>query len=151
MKQYNRLTNAGLLLTSAFLLLASPAARAGLDNVNIIDPRPITLAGGTHALPVTVVSGTIGSTTSGAANEVNSQITTSTTASTLIIARPTRVGCLIKNLDAAITVYIGKATVTAGNGMPLKPGDSVVVSAQILWQVIAASGTPIVAVADEYN
>lgn len=87
----------------------------------------------------------------GAANQANSQVATSTSAATLVIARPTRVGCLVKNTDATITVYIGKATVTSANGMPLKAGESVVVTAQTLIQVIAASGTPTVAVFDEFN
>lgn len=135
----------------ALLALIIPPAFGGVDNVNIIDPKPISLAGGSRALPVSVVSGSINATSGGAANVANSQVTASTTAGTLVIARPTRVSCLVRNLDAAITVYIGKATVTAANGMPLKAGESVVISAVTLWQVIAASGTPTVAILDEYN
>lgn len=97
------------------------------------------------------ITGTITASMGGAAHEANSQVATSTTAGTLIIARPTRVGCLIKNLDATITIYIGAATVTSANGMPLKAGESVVVTAQTLYQVIAASGTPTVAVLEEFN
>lgn len=87
----------------------------------------------------------------GAAHEANSQVTASTSAATLIAARATRRSCLIKNTDATITVYIGAATVTAGNGMPLKAGESVSISAVTLVQVIAASGSPVVAVFDEYD
>ena len=87
----------------------------------------------------------------GAQHVANSQVATSTTAGTLVVARPTRTSCLVRNLDASITVYIGKATVTSGNGMPIKAGESVVITGQGLWQVIAASGTPTVAVIDEYN
>lgn len=127
-------------LTLLFLLVLAWPAWA--DNVFVTN-------GADH--PVSVTGSFSASAATGAVNVANSQVTTSTTAGTLIAARPTRVSCLIRNTDAAITVYIGKATVTAGNGMPLKAGDSVVVTAQVLWQVIAASGTPVVAVADEYN
>ena len=87
----------------------------------------------------------------GALHHANSQVTTSTTAGTLIIARGTRTSCLIRNLDATISVYIGSATVTSANGMLLKAGESVVVTDKTLLQVIAASGAPVVAVFDEYN
>lgn len=87
----------------------------------------------------------------GAARQANSQVTASTTAGTLIVARATRRGCLIRNLDATISVYIGAATVTSSNGMLLKAGESVVVSGVTLYQVIAASGSPVVAVIDEYD
>jgi hypothetical protein len=134
-----RLTTFGL-LTFAFLLLTSSPAWSN-DRVLVINDS---------TLPVPV-TGTIGASMSGAAHEANSQVTATGTAGTLIIARATRVGCLIKNTDASITVYIGAATVTAANGMPLKAGESVVVSAQTLIQVISASGSPVVAVFDEYN
>lgn len=86
-----------------------------------------------------------------AANLDTNQVTASTTAGTLVIARPTRLSVLFRNLDAAISVYVGKATVTAGNGMLLRAGESVVFSSVGLIQVIAASGNPVVAYADEYN
>lgn len=123
-----------LMLTCATLALAADV------QVNNPTSRPV---------PVNMVAG--GTVAVGATNEANSQVATSTAAATLVIARPTRVSCLVRNLDATITVYIGKATVTAGNGMPLKAGESVVITAVTLWQVIAASGTPTVAVIDEYN
>src|ERR1022692_34094 len=61
----------------------------------------------------------------GAANLASSQVTTSTSASTLAVARPTRTSVLFRNLDSTISVYIGPATVTAANGMLLKAGESV--------------------------
>lgn len=97
------------------------------------------------------VSGTVTATPGGAAHAATSQVATSTVAATLAIARPTRVGLLVRNLDTSISVYIGPATVTSGNGMLLKAGESVVVTAVTLWQVIAASSTPNVAICDEYN
>lgn len=97
------------------------------------------------------IAGTITSTAGGSAHVATSQVATSGTAGTLAIARATRVGLLVRNLDTSISVYIGPATVTSGNGMLLKAGESVVVTAVTLWQVIAASGTPTVAIVDEYN
>lgn len=87
----------------------------------------------------------------GAANVSVSQVTASTSAATLAIARATRRGLLIRNTDAAITVYIGPATVTSGNGFPILAGESLPVTWVGLWQVIAASGSPVVAIADEYD
>lgn len=87
----------------------------------------------------------------GAANLATGQVALSTTAATAVVARPTRRGVTLKNLDAAITIYYGPATVTAGNGMELKPGESTVVTWVGLIQAIAASGTPTIAVADEYD
>jgi hypothetical protein len=82
---------------------------------------------------------------------VTSQVATSTTAGTLAVARPTRTSVTFVNMDASITVYIGPATVTAGNGFPLLAGQSITLYTTALIQVIAASGTPTVAVGDEYN
>jgi len=87
----------------------------------------------------------------GAANIASSQVTTSTSAATLAIARATRRSILIRNMDAAISVYVGPATVTTGNGMLLKAGESCPFTCVGLIQVIAASGTPVVAIADEYD
>lgn len=87
----------------------------------------------------------------GAANVASSQVTTSGSAGTLAIARATRRSLTIKNIDASITVYIGPATVTTANGMEVKAGQSITVTWVGLVQVIAASGTPVVCVWDEYD
>lgn len=87
----------------------------------------------------------------GAANSPTSQVTASTSAATLVAARATRRGLLIRNTDAAINVYVGPATVTSSNGMLLKPGESVPVTGVGLWQVIADSGAPVIAILDEYD
>ncbi len=93
-----------------------------------------------------------GATTStGAANLATGQVATSTTAATAVIARPTRTSVLIRNLDTTISVYVGPATVTSANGMLLKAGESCPFTFTGLIQVIAASGTPSIAYADEYN
>jgi hypothetical protein len=86
----------------------------------------------------------------GAANVTVSQVTATTSAGTLAVARPTRRSLVVKNTDTAITVYIGPATVTSGNGMPVKAGESLAVSWVGLVQVISASGSPVIALWDEY-
>lgn len=87
----------------------------------------------------------------GAANVATSQTAISTSATQVAAARATRTGLLIRNLDAAISIYIGPTSgVTSGNGMLLKAGESVPVTAVGTWYAIAASGTPTVAVLDEY-
>lgn len=87
----------------------------------------------------------------GAPSYANNQVAASTTAGTLIAARATRRSVTIRNTDATITVYIGAATVTAGNGMPLKAGESINIDSVALIQVLAASGTPAVAYIETYD
>ncbi len=143
MKLISRLSVIGLLLAAINLfLITAPQARG--QNVNVTNSN-------THPVPVNVISGGTGGGSVGAANEANSQVIASITAGTLVIARATRVSCLFKNTDASITVYVGAATVTTGNGFPLLPGQSIVVTGQNLFQVIAASGSPVIAIIDEYN
>lgn len=103
----------------------------------------LLITAGATALRITALQG--------AGNIASSQLATSTTAATLVVARPTRRSVTIKNLDTTITVYVGPATVTASNGMPLKAGESISVTWVGLIQVIAASGTPTVASLDEYD
>ena len=114
------------------------------QNVMVVNPT-------SKPVPVNVVAGGAAGGGAGAANLATSQVTASGTAGTVAIARPTRRQVTIKNTDAAITVYIGPATVTSGNGMPLKAGESITVRSVVLVQVIAASGSPVVAVMDEYD
>lgn len=142
-----------ILLLLAAAAIAAPVARA--DGYFLTDATPgrfnSTTVNDKETPHVIVASGTVTATAAGAANVASSQVAASTTAGTLVIARPTRRSCLVRNLDTSISVYIGPATVTAGNGMLLKPGESVPITAVTLWQVIAASGTPTVAVLDEYD
>lgn len=83
-------------------------------------------------------------------NLANGQVTLSTSAGTVVSSRATRRLVTIRNLDAAINVYIGVATVSSSNGMLLKPGESIDVPATALIQGIAASGSPVVAYLDYY-
>lgn len=87
----------------------------------------------------------------GAANLAISNGTASTSAATLVVARPTRRSMLIRNLDPTITVYVGPATVTAANGFPILAGENLPFTWVGLFQIIAASGTPAYSVADEYD
>lgn len=87
----------------------------------------------------------------GAANVASGQVATSTTAATLIAARATRRSFTVINHDAAINVFIGPATVTAGNGFLVKPGTSATIETTALVQVIAASATPTVGFIEWYD
>lgn len=112
-----------------------------IDGAGTVSPKIPT----TGLTPVSV------STTPGGTNLATGQITTSTAAGTLVVARATRQSVLVRNTDATISVYVGPATVTSSNGMLLKAGESCPFTFVGLLQVIAASGTPVVAFADEYN
>lgn len=80
---------------------------------------------------------------------VTNSVTTSTTAGTLVASNANRYKLTVYNRDASISVYAGPATVTSSNGALIPAGQSRVFKAGILWQVIAASGTPVVDYVDE--
>lgn len=105
----------------------------------------------TNNRKLTAVDDVVTNVPKGAANLATSQLATSTTAATLVVARPTRRSVTIKNEDATITVYVGPATVTTANGFPLKANQSISLDWVGLIQVIAASGTPTVSTADVYD
>lgn len=117
------------------------------------NPLVTTDGSGGHREEVIVYApgGTGANPAQGAATTANGQVTTSTTAGTLLAARATRRVAFFKNHDAAITVYVGIATVTAGNGVELKPGESMPWYGVGLVQVIAASGTPVVGYVEFYD
>lgn len=92
-----------------------------------------------------------GATPVGAPNYANGQVTASTMATTLVGARFTRRSVTLVNMDAAITVFIGAATVSAANGVPLKPSQSISIDTVGLIQVIAASGSPVVAFIETFD
>lgn len=100
---------------------------------------------------VAILKRALAKTGTGAANIATGQAATSTVAATLVIARATRRYVTVKNLDTAITVYVGPATVTSGNGLPLAAGESVNIPWTGLVQVISASATPNVAYADFWD
>lgn len=90
-------------------------------------------------------------TPTGAANMANGQVAASTIAATLVTARATRRSVTILNMDAAINVFVGVATVTAANGLRLAAGQSISIDSATLIQVIAASGTPSVGYLETYD
>lgn len=85
-----------------------------------------------------------------AGNIANGQVVTSTTSAALVAARPKRRRVIIKNLDTAITIYIGAGTVTTANGMPLLAGESIALEATAAINARSASGTPTAAYIEEY-
>lgn len=95
--------------------------------------------------------GSIPITQSGAANLATSQVTSTGTAATLVNARPTRRSVLIRNTDAANSVWVGPATVTTGNGFLIKAGESVPFTWTGLLQIIDNGSHAVVAIADEYD
>lgn len=99
-----------------------------------------------------LVSGTVtAAAPAGAPSLAITQATSTGTAATLVIARSTRRSVLIRNLDPTYTVYVGPATVTSGNGFPIRAGESLPFTWVGLIQIID-DGTHhcAVAVADEY-
>lgn len=88
----------------------------------------------------------------GAANLATSQVTSTGTATTLAIARPTRRSVLFTNTSATGLVRVGPATVNAGNGQILGPGQSCPFTWVGLFQVIDDNISHcVVCVADEYD
>jgi hypothetical protein len=128
------------LAVCAFQVLAGRAFAN--DDVKVINKAA-------NPVPVSILSGGLSAT--GAAHYANGQVTTSTVAGTLVAARATRRSVTIKNLDASITIYIGAATVSTVNGLPLKPGESISVDTNQLIQVVAASGSPVTAYMESYD
>jgi hypothetical protein len=87
----------------------------------------------------------------GAPNFAVTQTALSTTAGLVLAARATRRRATIRNLDAAINVYLGGAAVTSANGMLLKPGEAYIKRSTAAIYAVAASGTPSVAADEEYD
>ncbi len=86
----------------------------------------------------------------GAPNIASGQVTAGA-AATLVAARATRRCVTILNTDALLSIYIGPATVTSGNGMLIKAGVQVRIETTALIQVPAASGSPVVTYMEEYD
>lgn len=126
----------------------APAYTAGDQTVLAVDKDSGGLLAHTRTLTSTDVVTIV---PKGAANQASGQVATSTSAATFVAARATRRSVTLKNLDAVITVYVGPATVTSGNGMPLRAGESISIDTVALIQVIAASGTPSVAYYETYD
>lgn len=149
-------------------LMSAPTTSSVLDTLNdtiqILDPNPgiPQTVDPTHPMTeataralieavedITVGGG--GGSSNGADNSVPGKGTTSTTASTLAIARSTRQRLLILNPEDTLTLYVGPLGVTVLTGFPIEAGGWIVVTGTKLWQVISASGTPAWNILDEYN
>lgn len=89
------------------------------------------------------VNGQIDTKSQGATLATDSH-TLSTSASEILAENEARRSAIIQNIDASITVYVGVSGVTTGNGLKLKPGQSVTLdkAAGAAIYAIAASGTP---------
>jgi hypothetical protein len=87
-------------------------------------------------------------------NVVITQVASATTAGgvVLVAERAGRRRVTFKNLDGSIIVYIGAGdqTVSASNGFTLLAGQSVTFETQAAFKSLSASGTPSIAVAEEY-
>ena len=138
--------------------MTSPVELAYRDTTNAA-PQAVTDANG---LPVVVTGATPAGTNNigdvdvltqiGVANGPITQVATSTTSGVAIAARATRRSVMFKNIDTAITIYVSDdATATSANGIPLLAGESVRFNATIAYSCLAASGTPILVVEEEYD
>lgn len=88
----------------------------------------------------------------GAASFSATQNALSTNAEAIFAARATRTRAVVKNIDSSITVYVGEAgTVTSSTGMSLLAGESISLFTTAAVYAIAASGTPTVALLEEYE
>lgn len=84
-------------------------------------------------------------------DSTDSQNALSTSEEVILAARADRKRAIIKNLDAAITVYVGPTGVTSGNGTEIKAGESTAIYSRGVLYGIAASGTPTISVHEEFN
>lgn len=86
-----------------------------------------------------------------AANVAATRGTATGSAATLAVARATRRGILIRNLDTTDTFYIDQATATTSTSYPVLPGDAILVPWVGLIQVIRSAGSPAWAALDFYD
>lgn len=134
---------------SVVLLFLSISAFAGNDTIvnDKNHPVPVSLSSGSVMIPATVTVNKI----TAAAHVASAHVTASVTAGTLVAANATRRSVVCQNLDTTITVWVGPATVTTSNGIRLQPGQSVSIDSTALIQVIAESGSPVVAEMETYD
>ena len=74
----------------------------------------------------------------------------STDAEFILGVRHNRISALVLNTDAAITVYVGDERVSSSS-FPLKAGASMTITTKGAVYAVAASGTPTVAIWEEYS
>lgn len=71
-------------------------------------------------------------------------------AATLVAARETRKRVVFVN-RGSVSVFVGPATVTTGNGVEIKPGESLTSYSTALFQGITAAGTGNIHILEEYD
>lgn len=86
----------------------------------------------------------------GAPQFAASQNALSVTAEVILTARPQRISAIVRNIDNSITVYLGAEGVDS-TGFPLPAGASVTLTTTASVYAVAASGTPTVAIWEEYS
>lgn len=79
------------------------------------------------------------------------QQTLSTSAALVSGGSSSRGTVLVRNLDASISIYVGSAGVTSSTGMLIKAGESITIRTSGALYAVAASGTPAVAVLEEFG
>lgn len=77
-----------------------------------------------------------------AANLNVNQVATSVTSAEAVAARGSRLKVTVKNIDTAITIYVGVGTVTSTNSLPLLAGESYTFETEAAINALAASSTP---------
>lgn len=123
-----------------------PLGTVGASATGEIGVKVIVLGGSVSISSVGITS------VKGAASLATSQVTSTGSAATLAIARATRRSVLFTNTHASASVRIGPATVTAGNGQILGPGQSCPFTWVGLFQIIDDNTTHcVICVADEYD
>lgn len=81
------------------------------------------------------------------------QVATATTAggTEVLPFKASRTRVILKNTDSSITIHVGTGTLSATTGYPLLAGQSVELHTQGAIKALAASGTPRLAIVDEFD
>lgn len=138
-------------IASMTKLLVTPDANSAVNVAQVNGVTPLMGAGntGTGSPRVTIATDQAQVNTKRlVASSTNGQVTAGS-AGTLVAANAARSKLTVRNMDTSISVYIGEATVTTGNGFLLKAGESMIIESPELIQVLAASGSPVVCYIDE--
>lgn len=87
----------------------------------------------------------------GAANYANGQVTAGVASGVLVAARATRRSVVVRNQDDADSIYIGAGTVTSGNGLLLKAGESISIDSTAAINCIRDTGDCAVGYFETYD
>lgn len=72
------------------------------------------------------------------------------TAEVVLAARPNRMAAILRNTDASITIYVGDSSVDS-TYFSLPAGASLALTTTAAVYAVAASGTPTLAIWEEYR